>query len=151
MGEKKQVTKKRPEKFVVGIKGFIVKDNKLLLLKKSERGYISSEFWDLPGGRIDGDENPLETLKRELNEELPGIKEIEIKDLLWVYRIPYVIENASNLFLVYYLVGADVSAAKLSTEHVEKKWVGIDEFGELDAPVNANFKDLLREFIGKKI
>jgi 8-oxo-dGTP diphosphatase len=137
-------------KFFVGVKGLIVQDDKLLLLKKSERDYIEQSFWDLPGGRIDDQENPQKTLQRELKEELIGIKQIKVGDLVWAYRVPYKVEKDSNLFLIYYLVEADVSQTKLSPEHVEKKWVGVEQFDQLNAPVNANFKGLLRNILKNK-
>ena len=40
--------------FYVGIKGVIVKDNKVLLLRKNPTN--SAEFWEMPGGRIDHNE-----------------------------------------------------------------------------------------------
>ncbi len=137
----------QPEKFYVGVKGLIVQEGKLLLLKKSERSTPGQRFWDLPGGRIDHQEKPLETLKRELQEELVGIKRIKVKNLIWAYRVPYLVEDQSNLFLIYYLVEADVSQTKLSPEHVEKKWVGVEQFDQLDAPVDANFAVLLKQII----
>ncbi len=139
--------RKQPVKFFVGVKGLIVQDNKLLLLKKSKRDYIKQSFWDLPGGRMDAQEKPKQTLERELKEELIGIKQIRVQDLVWAYRVPYKVEKDSNLFLIYYLVQADVTETKLSPEHVEKKWVSLDEFEQLDAPVNANFKGLLEDML----
>lgn len=54
--------------FHIGIKAVIVQNNKALLLKDPRfNGY------DLPGGRIDKDEDIEEALKRELFEEL-GLK-----------------------------------------------------------------------------
>lgn len=43
----------------------LLKDNKILLLHR-----IKTDWYELPGGKIDGDETPEETAKRELEEEL---------------------------------------------------------------------------------
>lgn len=48
--------------FVVNV--VIVKDNHVLL-EKTKGG-----FWKLPGGHVEKDENPIETLEREVSEEL---------------------------------------------------------------------------------
>ena len=43
----------------------ILKDNCILLLHR-----IKKDWYELPGGKIDGNETPEETAKRELREEL---------------------------------------------------------------------------------
>ncbi len=51
----------------VGAYGLIIKNNKIALIKKARGGYTG--LLDLPGGGIEHDETPEETLKRELMEE----------------------------------------------------------------------------------
>jgi len=46
----------------------IIKDNKLLLLKRNQEPFIGK--WDLPGGFLNENENSKEALARELKEEL---------------------------------------------------------------------------------
>ena len=46
----------------------IIKDGKLLVLKRDEEPYRGS--WDLPGGYMQRGEHPEETIKREIREEL---------------------------------------------------------------------------------
>ena len=52
----------------VGAYGIIIVDNKIALIKKARGGYKGK--LDLPGGGIEHMENPTETLKRELMEEI---------------------------------------------------------------------------------
>ncbi|QCR34116.1 NUDIX domain-containing protein [Lysinibacillus sp. SGAir0095] len=60
-------------------KGIIVKDNKLLAIKKEDKdGY----YYILPGGGQEHGENLHETLKRECIEEINT--EVEIGDLLFI-------------------------------------------------------------------
>lgn len=55
--------------FQIGIKALIMnEDNKLLLL--SSDASDGSTRWDMPGGRMDDDETFLQTLERELTEEI---------------------------------------------------------------------------------
>jgi len=46
-----------------GVKGLILKGDKVLVLSKPNGGY------DLPGGRVEGSENSLDCLGREIQEE----------------------------------------------------------------------------------
>lgn len=52
----------------VGVYGIIINDDKIALIKKARGGYKGK--LDLPGGGIEHMENPFETLKRELMEEI---------------------------------------------------------------------------------
>ena len=52
-----------PQAVPVSIKGVIVRDRRVLLLK-NER-----DEWELPGGRIEPGETPEECLAREITEE----------------------------------------------------------------------------------
>lgn len=52
----------------------IIKDNKLLLLKRSEEPFL--DHWDLPGGFMQEKETPEESLRREMKEEL-GIENLK--------------------------------------------------------------------------
>ena len=63
----------------LGVYGLIVKDDKIVLINKMGGPY--SGKLDLPGGTIEFSETPIDTLKRELNEEVGiDIKEFEIFD-----------------------------------------------------------------------
>jgi len=61
--------------FHIAAKALIRSEGKLLLLR-------DGQFWDLPGGRIGDDENPKQTLIRELNEEPHGIQDVRIGQLV---------------------------------------------------------------------
>lgn len=52
----------------------IIKDNKLLLLKRSEEPFLN--HWDLPGGFMQEKETPEQALRREMKEEL-GIENLK--------------------------------------------------------------------------
>lgn len=52
----------------IGAYGIIIKDNKIVLIKKARGGYKGK--LDLPGGGIEHTELPTDTLRRELMEEV---------------------------------------------------------------------------------
>ena len=73
----------------IGCYGIITSNNKIALIKKARGGYLGK--LDLPGGRIEHNESPEDTLKRELMEEVGGIikgyKLLSVKDSNIVWRV----------------------------------------------------------------
>lgn len=116
--------------FNVGVKGLIVKDNKVLLLKRVDT-FRDGFFWDIPGGRIDDEEDPAETLARELREELPSIGGFKIHELVHARRLDRDLKDGQGLFLVYYHVEADDFDIILSDEHVGFSWVNLEDLDSL--------------------
>ena len=115
------------KKFYVGIKSCILKDNKILLLEKS-----GGNFWEVPGGRIDNDETIEETLRRELREEVPNIKNISIGRILGAHRLSKDIDEGISLTLIYYKVTADFEGdPQISDEHSAWKWATEEEARQL--------------------
>lgn len=57
------------------VTAIIIKDNKLLLLKRNEEPFKNQ--WDLPGGYMNENETTKETLQREIKEEF-GIDDITL-------------------------------------------------------------------------
>jgi len=109
--------------FNVGVKGLIVDGDKVLIVKSSSHG-----FWEAPGGRVDDNETIQETLIRELQEELPGIENIQVGRLLNVYRLPGMPLGDHGLMLMWYVVRADFpNGVSLSDEHQEFEWVGFSD------------------------
>ncbi len=108
--------------FNVGIKAVITQDNKVLIVKNS------SGFWEVPGGRIDGDETIEQALHRELREELPNIESIVLGKVVDARRLHKDIQDNVSLVLVFYTVTADFDGEPtLSSEHETYKWVAKDE------------------------
>lgn len=114
--------------YFVGVKGVVVDDDRILLLKKSgERA-----FWDVPGGRINRDEKVAETLERELREELPSITKIKQGSLLAAHVLDRMIADDVGLTLLFYKVEAEFDGEiTLSSEHTEARWMTFDEAREL--------------------
>jgi 8-oxo-dGTP pyrophosphatase MutT (NUDIX family) len=106
------------KKFYVGVKGLIRAGSGFLILKHESGRY------DIPGGRIDDDEDFEQTLRRELNEELPGIKDVKIGNMIGAYRLHKDIDQDTSLVLLYFSVEAILpEEIELSDEHTEYLWV----------------------------
>lgn len=106
------------KKFYVGVKGLIQTDQGYLILKHAKGHY------DTPGGRMDDDEEFEQTLRRELSEELPGITDVKIGELVGSFRLHKDIEGDISLVLLYFLVSATLpNPILLSEEHQSYQWV----------------------------
>ena len=99
----------------VSVRGIVVEPRgRLLILQRS-----SDTEWELPGGRLAPDENPIQGLERELTEET-GLP-VEIDDIVaansWV--------NADNQdrFAVHYRCYAPQKKPTLSNEHSNAQWI----------------------------
>ena len=98
--------------FNVGAKGIIHTGQGYLLLRKVlDNG---ESFWDVPGGRINGEESIESTLHRELEEELPSINIRSIGNLEGVFRVSRDIKKDVGLVLLYYSVEADFTGNEIS-------------------------------------
>jgi 8-oxo-dGTP diphosphatase len=79
------------------------KDGKVLLLRNAFDKSIG--VWDLPGGRLHIDEQPIDGVKREILEEL-GV-EIEVKGIVYADQHRKTKNNELTLLLVYLAVLKD--------------------------------------------
>ena len=111
------------KQFQVGVKAVIVHDGKVLLLRKS----AVEPFWELPGGRIDGNETIAETLARELQEELPNIRDFTMLDIVGAKRLEKEHVPELGLMLLFYKVTAEFDGnPQISDEHDAYKWADKD-------------------------
>lgn len=122
------------------VAGIIKKNNKFLLGKRKPGGAIGN-LWEFPGGKVDENESHSEALKREFLEELEV--NIEVKD--FITKKDFISSDHSFTLFAYYidLINNNYNL----NEHVELKWLTIDEIidlGDLLAPSDLLLLDSLK-------
>lgn len=115
--------------FHIGVKGIIVANGKVRLLQRENAW--SGRFWELPGGRMEENEEIEQTLRRELREELPSIGRIAVGQLLHAARVPDEMDEI-GLILLYYRVVAELPRVELSDEHIGHTWADADDLAMLE-------------------
>ena len=107
------------QQFNVGVKALITKEGCVLALQKRERG-----LWELPGGRINRGERLIDTLQRELGEELPGSVRARIGGVLHAQQGEFPLSDTTLLMLLFFRVHIQLPAKlQLSEEHLAAKWL----------------------------
>lgn len=128
------------KKFYVGVKAIIKTDQGYLILKHSKGHY------DTPGGRIDENEDFKDTLLRELSEELPGISNVKIGDLIGAFRLQKDIDGDISLVLLYFLVNARLpKPIALSEEHTN--YLFIKDLAGIPEGLNPEIAGALRKLL----
>ena len=107
------------ERFVVSQKGILIRDKRCLILEINTRPNV----WDLPGGRIDNNENGKESFCREIKEEL-GVDNFKVLDM-----VDYEAWHTNSGFAVCGVVNLieTKEEIKLSHEHKSLKWIKENE------------------------
>lgn len=131
----------------VGVKALLVVEGKCLIVKRVETTHA---YWDVPGGRIDDNEKLMETLARELYEELPSIGNFTVGEIVGAYRFKSNITNDRGLVLIFYKVEAEDFEIILSDEHTEYKWItkeNIEDLYTSEFPIEPELRELVQTVV----
>ena len=123
--------------FLIGPRATIYNTNtkKVLLLQRND----GDNAWEIPGGKRENNEDIDDALKREVKEETG----LTINEYKLVYVSP-IFENHPVLkpFLnIGYLCLVDNSDVFISDEHIDYKWVSVEEL------VNHLDKDIYNDLV----
>jgi|ERR1700691_2161223 8-oxo-dGTP diphosphatase len=113
--------------FWIGVHGVIADRGRLLVLRRAPGMLYQPGHWDLPGGHLTLGESLEECLEREVNEET-GLQ-IEIERALGSYKAP----PDPYVQVLFGCRPADARRELLlmSSEHVEGRWVTVDELARM--------------------
>lgn len=136
--------------FQVGIKALITNDQGQILMVHIPEWSGNAAHWDMPGGRIDEGETFLQTLRRELQEEI-GVDYTGDPKQLGAYltniTIPVGDTRLPLIFVVYEVKLPEDTAITLDPESAEDdyRWFSPAEAAEAFAfKLPADFCDLVR-------
>lgn len=118
---------------------FILKNNKLLILKRSKNKKVLPEYYEMPGGGIEFGESPEEAIKREVKEEAG----LNIKVLKPYATFSDVINDKQYIDIQFYAEVIGENKVKLSDEHTKFEWI---EKEEID---NYKFSEQMKNVILK--
>lgn len=111
------------EKIVVAVKGIVLKNKKVLIVKREEEDEVGAGTWEMPGGKIEFGEKLEDALIREIKEEV-GL-EVIVGKLL--YATTFLTDPSRQVVILTYLCKTHDDKVILSTEHTEYRWAEKEE------------------------
>lgn len=109
-------------KFHITVKGIVIYNNKILIMKKVKPSTDGLGFWELPGGGLEYGETPHEALIRELKEET----NLDIKILKPVYTFTAIRPDYQTVGIGFLSIPTH-NHVVISEEHTEYKFVDTTE------------------------
>ena len=122
------------------------KKNRILLVRQY-RLPAEKEMWELPAGRLDDGEKPLQAAKRELAEET-GYKAKKWEKLASFFASPGYVQERMTIFRATGLTAGD--ATPMDDERIETRWFKRKEVAEMirDGKIE-DAKTIIGFFMGK--
>ncbi|MFB6242071.1 MAG: NUDIX hydrolase [Candidatus Nanosalina sp.] len=119
-----------PQKPMAAVKALIEDDGRYLLIKQDVG---DREIWNLPGGRVDFGETPLEALERELQEEVSLSPEIGETLGMYTFFIDDEHQVVLTVFEATYTGGEiDIDSNPADDVILDHRWVEPGEVLELE-------------------
>ena len=136
--------------FHIGLKAFLQNGAQFLALKDAY-----SDYWDLPGGRIEAseiDQPVTECLRRELLEELGLNVRFEINNLFEVFKFQVAPNNrlspGTNLFLVFYAGRFLSGDIVINAESRSFRWLTKDTYHEYNFEA---YQKVVEQFVQQRL
>jgi len=104
-----------------------VEEDRVLLVRQF-RLPAGKELWELPAGKVDEGEQPLDAAKRELQEET-GYSAKNWRPLVSFFPTPGYVEERMTLFLATELTAGE--ATPMDDERIETRWFGREELRKM--------------------
>jgi len=124
----------------VAIDAIIIRDNKILLIKRAFEPFKG--FWALPGGGVDFDETAEDAVRKEVWEEV-GLKVTSIK-FLNIYTDP---DRDPNQVTALAYFAETEGEPKAGSDAKECEFFPLNHFPE---PVALDHKKIIQEYLDKR-
>ncbi|MCY3410097.1 MAG: NUDIX domain-containing protein [Candidatus Heimdallarchaeota archaeon] len=109
----------------IGVAMIILRDDLILLGKRSEDKEFGANLWEIPAGRVEKGETLENALQRELKEELNV--ELTGSKLIDAYTF---VRKDNMMLLLSYICNFQGNISK-SQEHKELRWVSLEQAKQL--------------------
>lgn len=133
----------------ISVRALIKNNERILLLRRAGGNPLYRGQYELPGGKVEFGEDPEQSLRREVGEEL-GV-EAGVIQLYRVISWMDTVERDTQHIIVVYLAGLTDPSAKisLSSEHDKFQWDKLSniQLGELNALTKIVLEDELKELV----
>jgi len=125
----------------VGVKIAIIKDHKVLLLKRADGKYkdIQGDRWDIVGGRINPGAPLLENLKREVFEET----KMQIAGEPKLVAAQDILKSSDKHVVRLTYIGSSSGEVVLDEDHDKFMWASLAEIKQLGEALDSYFKELI--------
>jgi 8-oxo-dGTP diphosphatase len=117
-------------KIVIAVKGIILNNGQILIVKRNKNDEVGADAWECVGGKIEFGEELEAALIREVKEEV-GL-DITIEKLL--YATTFLTNPTRQVVILTYLCRSDMRHVRLSTEHSDYLWVTKSQLEQLLLP-----------------
>ena len=119
------------KKHIVAITAFIknIKGDKFLIIKRHRNEIAYPGKWSFPGGKVERGQTIIETLRREVKEEV-GLEIEDYKEYLRDYT--FVRPDGHNVVGFSFLVRAKSENVCLSKDFEDFKWIRPEELSNFD-------------------
>ena len=119
------------------------KNDKILLLRRSENETSQHGLWELPGGKLEKKQTPKEAAIQETIEEA-GIEPVIIRKLK-----PHIDESFEKIYHGFIgRIMAKTIDVKLSDEHDKYSWMTIKEAMNMKDPLSHHAQFLFEQWKG---
>jgi len=116
---------------ILAIGAFILKDKKILIVKKSSLEKIDAGLWTVPGGKIEKNEPIIDGLKREIKEEV----NLDVCNYQWIGEDVFD-SNGFWFHVQHFLCQTKNSDVKLEKNLTDFHWLKKAEIDNFNLPKN---------------